>query len=55
MPDESSKPNKWLSEEYLQKHTVGGLRPLSRPILLVDSRSETSERIKTARRTRPQK
>lgn len=55
MPDESSKPNKPLSEEYLQKHTVGGLRPLSGPILLVDSDStwprqyeEEAKRILTA-------
>ena len=39
MPDENDKPNKPLSEEYLQKHTVGELRPLSGPILLVDSDS----------------
>ena len=55
MPDESDKPNKPLSEEYLQKHTVGELRPLSGPILLVDSDStwrhqyeEEAQRILTA-------
>ena len=55
MPDENDKPNKPLSEEYLQKHTVGELRPLSGPILLVDSDStwphqykEEAQRILTA-------
>jgi len=55
MPDESDKPNKPLREEYLQKHTVGELRPLSGPILLVDSDStwrhqyqEEAQRILTA-------
>jgi GrpB-like predicted nucleotidyltransferase (UPF0157 family) len=36
MADESRNPRKPLSEEYLQKHTVGGLRPLSGPIRLVE-------------------
>jgi len=55
MPDESDKPNKPLSEEYLQKHTVGELRPVSGPLLLVDSDStwphqykEEAQRILTA-------
>jgi GrpB-like predicted nucleotidyltransferase (UPF0157 family) len=36
MANESRDPHTPLSEEYLQRHTVGGLRPLSGPILLVD-------------------
>jgi len=36
MAKKSRDPYTPLSEEYLQKHTVGGLRPLSGPILLLD-------------------
>lgn len=36
MANKGRDPHSPLSEEYLDSHTVGGLRPLSGPILLVD-------------------
>jgi len=55
MADKGRDPQPPLSEEYLARHTVGGLRPLSGPIRLVDYDSawprkyaEAAKRIQTA-------